>query len=76
MVTEQTYLKVKEAATLLGVSESTLRNWERAGKITAYRHPMNGYRLFKRADIESVLSQIEQSKRGRETGPHQGQEGE
>lgn len=60
-MTWQEYMKVKEAATLLGVSESTLRNWERAGKIVAYRHPMNRYRMFKRADVESVLTRLEES---------------
>jgi hypothetical protein len=37
------YLQVKEAAEILGVSPSTLRNWERAGKITAYHNPINDF---------------------------------
>ena len=37
------YLKVKEAAVFLGVSPSTLRNWDREGKLKAKRHPVNGY---------------------------------
>ena len=32
----------------LGVSEATLRNWEREGKLAPSRDPINGYRLFKK----------------------------
>jgi len=44
------YLLIREAASCLGVSEATLRNWDREGKIAAYRNPVNGYRLFRKAD--------------------------
>jgi len=57
------YLQVKEAAEFVGVSPATLRNWERAGKIAAHRNPMNGYRLFRRADLEVLLSDIRHSGR-------------
>ena len=49
------YMTVSEAANLLGVSASTLRNWDRAGKLKAWRHPMNGYRLYPRKDLEALL---------------------
>jgi excisionase family DNA binding protein len=52
------YLLIKEAATFVGVSEGTLRNWGRLGKIPAHRHPMNGYRLYKRADLEKLLAAV------------------
>ena len=55
------YLQVKDAAEFLGVSPSTLRNWERAGKITAYRNPINGYRLFRRSDLERLLAEVDRS---------------
>ncbi|MCA9179574.1 MAG: helix-turn-helix domain-containing protein [Planctomycetales bacterium] len=54
-------LTVKEAAELLGVAANTIRNWERAGIIPAYRHPHNNYRLFRREDLEQVLHQVEES---------------
>lgn len=61
------YLTVGEAATTLGVSRSTLRNWDRAGKLKAHRHPINGYRLYKRTELETLLHEInpmaEQQKR-------------
>jgi DNA-binding transcriptional MerR regulator len=49
------YLTVKAAAEFLGVCPSTLRNWDRAGKLKPRRHPMNRYRLYRRAELETVL---------------------
>jgi DNA-binding transcriptional MerR regulator len=49
------YLTVKAAAAFLGVCSSTLRNWDRAGKLKPHRHPMNRYRLYRRAELEAVL---------------------
>ena len=55
----------EQTATFLGVSEATLRNWDREGKIAAHRNPINGYRLFKEADLEALLHQVERSGRHR-----------
>jgi excisionase family DNA binding protein len=52
------YLRVGEAARLVGVSRATLRNWDKAGKLRAVRHPMNGYRLYRRKDLESILKDL------------------
>lgn len=52
------YLKIKDAANLVGVSPSTLRNWEKQGKLKAHRNPHNGYRLYRREDLELLLEEI------------------
>lgn len=52
------FLKVKQAARLLGVSVSTLRNWDRQGKLRPVRNPMNGYRLYRPDDLEKILSYL------------------
>jgi excisionase family DNA binding protein len=52
------YVKVAEAAAILGVSQGTLRNWAEAGKMPMHKNPANGYRLFKRTDLENFLSEI------------------
>ena len=49
------YVKVAEAARMLGVSQNTLRSWGEAGKIPMHRNPANGYRLFRRKDLERFL---------------------
>ncbi len=49
------YLTIKEAADFLSVSPNTLRNWGRDGKVNMHRHPVNGYRLFRREDLQDLL---------------------
>ncbi len=55
------FLKVKDAAEFLGISPSTVRNWERSGKLASYRNPINGYRLFRKSDLEQLLDDIRSS---------------
>lgn len=52
------YVKVAEAAEILGVSQGTLRSWSEAGKIPMHKNPVNGYRLFKRDDLENFLASV------------------
>jgi len=54
------YMTVGEAAGFLGVSAATLRNWDRDGKLIPYRHPLNGYRLYRKSDLERVLIDVKQ----------------
>jgi len=54
------YVKVAEAAQILGVSQGTVRSWAEAGKIPMHRNPANGYRLFLRADLELWLRRVAQ----------------
>ena len=49
------YIKTAEAAEILGVSQNTLRTWAAKGKIPMHRNPANGYRLFKRSDLNKFL---------------------
>jgi DNA (cytosine-5)-methyltransferase 1 len=53
------YIKIKEAARMLGVSALTLRNWDKSGRLRALRHPMNNYRVYRLEDIEAVMGEIE-----------------
>lgn len=55
------YVKTAEAAEILGVAQNTLRKWAAEGKIPVHRNPANGYRLFKRSDLEKFLRQVESS---------------
>lgn len=49
---------IAEAAALLGVSLPTLRRWDAAGKFEARRHPINGYRLYRRTEVERLQQAI------------------
>lgn len=53
------YVQVKEAAEFLGISPMTLRNWDQRGKLKPVRNPINGYRLYKKSDLEKLLLSIE-----------------
>lgn len=55
-------LTVKEVAKLLGVTPLTVRNWDARGKLTAHRHPLNNYRVYKVADIENIVKELDSSK--------------
>lgn len=57
------FLTVGQAARYLGVSPKTLRAWDRVGKLKAWRHPMNHYRLYERRALDEVLKYLQQGKR-------------
>jgi len=49
------YVKTAEAAEILGVAQNTIRKWAEQGTLPVRRNPANGYRLFKRSDLEKFL---------------------
>jgi excisionase family DNA binding protein len=55
------YLMTADASEYLGVSQNTLRKWAARGDIPMHRNPANGYRLFRRADLERFLHGVERS---------------
>lgn len=52
-------IRIAEAANILGVSISTLRNWDRQGKLTPHRNPMNGYRMYDQIEVLRLKKIIE-----------------
>ena len=50
----QPFLTVGQAAAFLGVSPWTLRNWDKAGRLKPARHPKNGYRIYRREQLEAI----------------------
>ena len=65
MSTEKDFLTVAEAAKYINVSAQTLRRWDQEGKLNAVRNPANGYRYYKRSDLEPF--KIEYHHAGAET---------
>lgn len=53
------FVKIAEAAQIVGVAQNTLRKWAERGDIPMRRNPANGYRLFKRSDLEKFLARME-----------------
>ena len=56
------YFSIKETARLVGVTPLTLRNWDKSGKLKAYRNPINHYRIYKPEEIDLFLRKIESSR--------------
>ena len=52
------HLTIKEAAEIFGVTPQTIRNWDNKGKLKAFRHPMNNYRLYDRSELEKIAKKI------------------
>lgn len=51
------FVTLAEAASYLGVSKATLRNWDREGKLKAYRHPLNHYRTYDLNELRTLRPQ-------------------
>ena len=49
-----TFVTLLEAATFLGVSKATLRNWDREGKLSASRNKANGYRMYNLDELLAI----------------------
>ncbi|MDP3772556.1 MAG: MerR family DNA-binding transcriptional regulator [bacterium] len=62
---QHTYLSIKQAAKMIGVSALTLRNWDKKGILSAYRNPVNNYRVYRHDHVELFLRRIENSKNTR-----------
>jgi len=52
------FITVKDAAEILGVTAATLRNWDKSGRLKARRHPVNGYRIYPLKDVISLQKKI------------------
>jgi DNA-binding transcriptional MerR regulator len=52
-------MTIADAASFLGVSVPTLRYWDKHGKLKPRRHPLNGYRIYDRAEIARLRAKIE-----------------
>lgn len=59
---ERRYIPIKDAARLIGVTPLTLRNWDKKGILTAYRNPVNNYRVYRLDQVELFLRKIENAK--------------
>ena len=56
---EKEFVTISEAAKLLNVSISTLRNWDKSGKLIPVRHPINSYRLYRLNDLLKLKNMIQ-----------------
>ncbi|MEB0134618.1 N-6 DNA methylase [Actimicrobium sp. CCC2.4] len=48
------YISLAEAASLLGVTKETLRNWDKSGKLKPVRNSTNNYRMYLLKDVQGL----------------------
>jgi DNA-binding transcriptional MerR regulator len=51
-------ITISKAAAILGVSQPTLRRWDRLGRFRSRRHPMSGYRMYLLAEVTALRASI------------------
>jgi len=62
-MSNEKYLTIKEAAKYLGVTPLTLRNWDKKGKLSPTRHPINNYRVYDRDELETLYKKLAEKPR-------------
>lgn len=55
------YLRSSEVADLLGTTMTTLRKWDKNGKLKAFKHPISGFLLYRLKDISDLLEKLTDS---------------
>lgn len=56
------FIKVGQAAKLLNTSPETLRRWDKTGKFSSFRHPINNYRVYSESQMDSLIEIIHKNK--------------
>lgn len=55
----ENYVRIGEAAKIIGVSPETLRRWDKTGKFKSVRHPINNYRVYPKDKLMSFVEEIQ-----------------
>ena len=63
---ESKFLNVGKAASYLGVSPASLRQWSDAGRVRVYRTP-GGQRRYRPADLEAFVASMRERESGSAT---------
>lgn len=51
-------LTIREAAEIIGVSTETLRRWDKSGKFTSSRNPINNYRVYNINTVNQFVKEL------------------
>lgn len=52
------YLTLTETSELIGKSKETLRRWNNEGILKAVREPVSNYRVYRKADVQTLLGSM------------------
>lgn len=53
------FYNIKEAAEILNVNRETLRRWDRSGKFSSTRHPINNYRVYPSSKVNQLVKELQ-----------------
>jgi len=53
------YYTISEASEKLGMSNETLRRWDKAGKFPTIRHPINNYRVYTEDQLDNLVNELQ-----------------
>jgi len=53
------YVSIREASRILGVSDSTLRNWDRVGVLVPERRLHSGKRFYSVDQLDKMIAEME-----------------
>ncbi len=52
------FYNLSETAEILGVNKETLRRWDRNGKFSSTRHPINKYRVYPASKVNQLVKEM------------------
>jgi site-specific DNA-methyltransferase (adenine-specific) len=53
------FYSLKEASEILSVNKETLRRWDRSGKFSSTRHPINNYRVYPSSKVNQLVKELQ-----------------
>lgn len=53
------FYNLKETAEILNVNKETLRRWDRSGKFSSTRHPINNYRVYPSSKVNQLVKELQ-----------------
>lgn len=53
------FYNLKEVAEILNVNKETLRRWDRSGKFSSTRHPINNYRVYPFSKVNQLVKELQ-----------------
>ena len=53
------FYNLKEVAEILNVNKETLRRWDRNGKFSSTRHPINNYRVYPSSKVNQLVKELQ-----------------
>ena len=53
------FLNVSEAAKIIGVNTETLRRWDKSGKFSSSRNPINNYRVYRIEHVHQFIKELQ-----------------